>query len=86
MQEKYEQAIKETFQYLNDCVAEHFKQDKLTRIMSLGIDKCYVIEKQMAQRGFVVKAVYTCHYLEAITVYPREYNLPIHIWRNKYVY
>ena len=86
MQERYEQAIKETFEYLDYCIEKHLKQDKLTQLLSLGIDKCYVIEKQMAQRGFVVKAAYSCHYLEAIAVYPREYNLPIHIWRNKYVY
>ena len=85
MIEKYEQAIKETFKYLNDCIAEHFKQDRVTQLMSLGIDKCYVIEKQMAQRGFVVRAMYLCHCLEAITVYPREDSLPIHIWKNKYV-
>jgi len=85
MQEKYEQAIKETFKYLDECIAEHFKQDRLTQLMSLGINKCYVIEKQMAQRGFFVKAAYTRPCLETIAVYPREYNLPIHIWRNKYV-
>ena len=85
-QERYEQAIKETFNYLDDCIAKHFKQDKLTQLLSLGIDKRYVIEKQMAQRGFVVKATYHCHYLEAIAVYPQEHNLPIYIWRNKYVY
>ena len=85
MQERYEQAIKETFKYLDECIAEHFKQDRLTQLMSLGIDKCYVIEKQMHERGF---EVYCSHNFDqsVIGVFPKQYNLPIHIWRNKYVY
>lgn len=84
MQEKYEQAIKETFKYLEECLEEQDKLNPLTKLQSLGIDKCYVIEKQMFLRGFVVKAVRTKYRLGEITVYPREYNLPIHIWREKY--
>ena len=83
MQEKYEQAIKETFEYLEKCIAEQEKLDPLVKLQSLGIDKRYVIESQMAKRGFVVKAVKTKYLLGEITVYPREYNLPIHIWREK---
>lgn len=83
MQEKYEQAIKETFEFLEECLVEQDKLNPLIRLHSLGVDKCYVIEKQMSLRGFVVKAVRTKYLLGEITVYPREYNLPIHIWREK---
>lgn len=81
MQEKYEEAIKETFKYLEACLEEQDKLNPLIKLQSLGIDKCYVIEKQMLLRGFVVKAIRTKYLLTEITVYPREYNLPIHIWR-----
>ena len=85
MQERYEQAIKETFEYLDDCIAEHLKQDKLTQLLSLGIDKRYVIEKQMRKRGFEVYC--SCNFDQSIIdVFPKQHNLPIHIWRNKYVY
>ena len=83
MTEKYEQAIKETFKFLEECLIEQDKLNPLARLQSLGIDKCYVIEKQMFLRGFVVKAVRTKYLLGEITVYPREYNLPIHIWKEK---
>jgi hypothetical protein len=83
MQEKYEQAIKETFEYLKECLVEQDKLNPLMSLQFLGVDKCYVIEKQMFLRGFVVKAVRTKYLLGEITVYPREYNLPIHIWKEK---
>jgi hypothetical protein len=86
MQEKYEQAIKETFEYLNKCLEEQPKKDTFEYLYSLGIDKCFVIENIMAKKGFEVRAEYYAHKLEAIAVYPKVDNLPIHIWRNKYVY
>lgn len=85
MQERYEQAIKETFKYLEDCIAEHFKQDRLTRLMSLGIDRGYVIEKQMRERGFEVYC--SCNFDQSVIgVFPKQYNLPIHIWKDKHVH
>lgn len=81
MQEKYEQAIKATFKYLEECLEEQDKLNPLSNLQSPGIDECYVIEKQMLLRGFVVKAIITKYILGEVTVYPREYNLPIHIWR-----
>ena len=82
MIDKYEQAIKETFEYLEECLAEQDKLNPLMRLQSLGVDKRYVIESQMKKRGFIVKAeVYLSQY--EVRVYPREYNLPIHIWREK---
>ena len=83
MIDKYEQAIKETFEFLEECLIEQDKLNPLMRLQSLGIDKCYVIEKQMFLRGFVVKAIRTKSLLGEITVYPKEYNLPIHIWREQ---
>ena len=70
MQEKYEQAIKETFEYLDQYNTE---QNKINP---------YVIESQMKERGFNVK----CRYNKAcisIAIYPEQDNLPIHIWREK---
>lgn len=82
MTEKYEQAIKETFEYLEECLAEQDKLNPLIRLQSLGVDKKYVIESQMGKKGFKVKANY-----DALTGYiivcPHEMNLPIHIWREK---
>ena len=82
MTEKYEQAIKETFKYLNECVAEQNKLNQLVKLQSLGVDKRYVIESQMKKRGFNVKAN-----RDALTGYiivcPHEINLPIHIWKEK---
>ena len=83
MQERYEEAIKETFKYLEECLEEQEKLNPFTALQSLGVDRCYVIEQQMLIRGFVVKAIRTKYLLGEITVYPREYNLPIHIWRKK---
>jgi hypothetical protein len=82
MQEKYEQAIKETFEYLEEYLKEQDKLNPLMRLQSLGVDKRYVIESQMKERGFNVK----CRYNKAcisIAIYPEQDNLPIHIWREK---
>lgn len=80
MQEKYEQAIKETFEYLKECIARQSKEGTIAQLLSLGIDKRYVIEHQMNIRGFTVycKSNYD---MSEIIVYPADYNLPIHIWR-----
>lgn len=78
MQDKYEQAIKETFAYLNQCIAEQ----QAKHFGHLGLLKDEIIERQMAKRGFIVKAeVYPSH--QEVRIYPREDNLPIHIWRQK---
>ena len=82
MIEKYEQAIKETFKYLDECLAEQPKKGTIENLLSLGVDRCYVIQSQMKKRGFEVHC--TCNYDQnVICVYPIEYNLPIHIWREK---
>ena len=78
MQEKYEQAIKETFEYLDKCIAEQ----KAKNYSHLGLFKEEIIEKQMKKRGLRVKANH-----DALTGYiivcPHEINLPIHIWKEK---
>lgn len=82
MIEKYEQAIKETFEYLDGCIASQPKKDTLEYLYSLGIDKCFIIENEMKKKGFDVE----CRYNKAcisIAVYPKQNNLPIHIWREK---
>ena len=86
MQERYEQAIKETFKYLDDYIEECSKKEPIKLLSSLGIDKPYIIKTQMELRGFTVRVdYYSCRY-EALIVYPKEFYLPVHIWRNKYVY
>lgn len=82
IQEKYEQAIKETFKYLNKCIAEQPKKGTIESLLSLGIDKRYIIESQMKKRGFEVKANYDA-LTEYIIVCPHQINLPIHIRREK---
>ena len=80
MQEKYEQAIKETFKYLYACLEEQPKKGTIENLLSLGVDRRYVIEHQMSIRGFTVycKSNYD---MSEIIVYPADFNLPIHIWR-----
>ena len=77
-QEKYEQAIKETFEYLNKCIADQ----KAKNYSHLGLLKEEIIERQMKKRGFDVKANY-----DALTGYiivcPRQMNLSIHLWKEK---
>ena len=79
MQDKYEQAIKETFAELNQLLEERRELAKNPewRAWELGLDKKYIIESRMKRQGFEVRVqrdggVYI--------VYPTEYNLPIHIW------
>lgn len=80
MIDKYEAAIKETFNYLEECLVEQSKKPIFEQLFSLGIDKCYIIELQMKLRGFDVYCTYN-HDRSIICVYPMQYNLPIHIWR-----
>ena len=80
MQEKYEQAIKETFKYLEECLAEQPKKGTIENLLSLGVDRRYVIQSQMKKRGFEVYCTYN-HDQSVICVYPMKHNLPIHIWR-----
>ena len=82
MQEKYEQAIKETFKYLEECLAEQPKKGTIENLLSLGVDKRYVIESQMKKRGFDVYCSYSQDH-KIINVFPCKSNLPIHIWREK---
>lgn len=85
MQERYEQAIKETFEYLD----EYILYPPSTRTMQLkrqrGIDRVFVIETRMKSLGFPVYCSYTKDQ-NIISVFPKWNNLPIHIWRKKYVY
>ena len=77
-QEKYEQAIKATFAYLNECIAEQ----KAKHYSHLGLAREEIIERQMKKRGFDVYCSYN-HDKSIICVYPIQYNLPIHLWREK---
>lgn len=83
MIDQYEAAIKETFKYLDEAIAEQDKLNPLIRLQSLGIDKQYVIESQMKKKGFIVKAEVYPSQCE-VRVYPKADNLPIHIWRELY--
>ena len=80
MQEKYEQAIKETFAELNQIIEERHKLAKNPewRAWELGLDKKYVIESRMKRKGFDIKVKREGN---AYIVFPHEINLPIHIWR-----
>lgn len=78
--EKYEQAIKATFKYLYECLEEQPKKGTIENLLSLGIDRCYVIKSQMKKRGFEIYCTYN-HDQSVICVYPMQYNLPIHVWR-----
>ena len=78
MQENYEQAIKETFEYLNKCVADQ----KAKNYLHLGLFKEEIIERQMKKRGFDVYCSYSTD-RKIINVFPCKHNLPIHIWREK---
>ena len=85
MQERYEQAIKESFEYLDSCLANQPSPNTFDHLFSLGIDKCYVIERQMQLRGFEV----LCNFdrdRKSIYTIPTIQELPIHIWRDKNVY
>ena len=78
MQEKYEQAIKETFKYLDKCIANQ----RAKNYSHLGLLKEEIIERQMKKRGFDVYCSYSKDH-RIINVFPYQHNLPIHIWREK---
>ena len=78
MQEKYEQAIKETFKYLDACIADQ----RAKHYAHLGLHKEEIIERQMQKRGFDVYCSYSKDH-KIINVFPCQGNLPIHIWREK---
>ena len=78
MQDKYEQAIKETFDYLDKCISDQ----KAKNYTHLGLLKEEIIEIQMKQRGFDVYCSYSQDH-KMINVFPCQHNLPIHIWREK---
>ena len=80
MTEKYEQAIKETFAELNQIIEgrRELAKNPDWKAWELGLDKKYVIESRMRRKGFDVKVKREG---DAYMVFPRENNLPIHIWR-----
>ena len=80
IQEKYEQAIQETFAELNQIIKERNKLAKNSewKVWELGLDKKYVIESRMQRRGFDVKVKREG---DTYMVFPHANNLPIHIWR-----
>lgn len=78
MTEKYEQAIKETFEYLDKCISEQ----RAKNYAHLGLLKEEIIERQMKKRGFDVYCSYSQD-RKIINVFPCKSNLPIHIWRKK---
>ena len=66
MQERYEEAIKATFKYLDDgAVAGSYAE---------------AIVSHMKLLGFEVYCTYD-YDQSVICVYPMQYNLPTHIWR-----
>ena len=75
IQEKYEQAIKETFNYLDEAVV--YQKEKYSKV---GLLKEEIIERTMKKQGFDVYCTYN-HDRSVICVYPTQSNLPIHIWR-----
>ena len=81
-QEKYEQAIKETFEYLNQIIEERRKLAKNPewQAWELGLDKKYVIESCMQRKGFDIKVKREG---DAYIVFPHKNNLPIHIWKEQ---
>jgi hypothetical protein len=83
MQEKYEQAIKETFAELNQIIKERHELAKNPewKAWELGLDKKYVIESRMKRKGFDVKVKRKRD--DTYIVFSHENNLPIHIWREK---
>lgn len=80
MQEKYEQAIKETFTELNQIIKERHELAKNPewKAWELGLDKKYIIKSRMKKKGFNIKVKREG---DAYIVFPYENNLPIHVWR-----
>ena len=71
MQERYEEAIKETFKYLDD----YTKSSKNTSLLY-----CEAIEHHLKMHGFTVRC---SMWHDGIIIYPKQGNLPIHFWRKK---
>ena len=87
MIEKYEQAIKETFNELHNLLEERHQKalnDPEWKAWELGLDRKYVITSRMARKGFKVTVKYGNS--NEYFVFPPKDNLPIHIWRDDYVY
>lgn len=82
MIEKYEAAIKETFNYLDDYIQNGSLVSTFTMWFKKQRqrDRIFIIETEMQLRGFPVYCTYN-HDQSVICVYPMQYNLPIHIWR-----
>ena len=75
MQERYEEAIRETFKYLDDYISS---PDNI-----LSSSYAEAIKAHMKTLGFLVYCgVYTNHD-DMVVVYPMQDNLSIHIWRRK---
>ena len=85
MQERYEEAIRETFKYLDDYILYPPSTVTMKLKRQKGKDRAFVIELRMESLGFPVYCTYT-EDQDVITVFPKQDNLPIHIWRNKNVY
>ena len=73
MQEKYEQAIKATFKYLDDYISDPRNL--------LSSSYAEAIQSHMKILGFTVYCTSYSNYDDTVVVYPMQYNLPIHIWR-----
>lgn len=82
MQEKYEQAIKETFTELNQIIEgrRELAKNPEWKAWELGLDKKYVIESRMSRKGFDIQVKREG---DAYMVFPHESNLPIHIWKER---
>ena len=73
MQAKYEQAIKETFKYLDDYLS-----NPENIVSSYG----EMIKAHMKLKGYRVYCTTDAYgEEESVVVYPLQDNLPIHIWR-----
>lgn len=75
MIDKYEQAIKETFKYLNDYLSDW---------ENITIAPYWMmIQAHMKHLNFDVRCVAKSDYADTVIVYPQVDNLPIHIWKKK---
>jgi hypothetical protein len=75
MQERYEAAIKATFKYLDDYIADWEN-------VTIG-PYWAMIQAHMRLLGYEVICNAESDYADTVTVYPTQHNLPIHIWRRK---
>lgn len=77
MTEKYEQAIKETFTFLDNYYTEHPDFFNPTTQTPTTLAR-----KLMENKGFDVRGVYLRGFRE-VAVVPFADNLPTHLWRYK---